>query len=101
MRDYLTNADPDKVISINNEEDIIIIKSKTDNIMGSGFHHCCGGVIDINNNGKYKVIICRVCLLRIKFPSNIETDSELKKYFEKKIPKPRKVTRAELIDLDY
>ena len=100
MRDYLTGADPNNVISINNEEDIIIIKSKIDNIMADGYHHYCGGTIDIKDNEKYKIILCNYCKLRIKFPSNINTTSELKEYFENKIKvEVKKYNKFENIDI--
>ncbi len=65
------------------------------------FHSYCGGKIIFENFKKYNILYCKDCNLRVEFPLYISEFKELKKYFNNKFKEIiKKVTRAELIDLE-
>ena len=65
------------------------------------FHNFCAGNILFENLKKYNILCCEKCNLRIEFPIYINEIKELKEYFENKFKiKKKKITRAQLIDLE-
>ena len=47
-----------------------------------GNHVACHAPISLYDMGKYKIILCHHCCLRIKVPSHIVTAEDLKNYLE-------------------
>ena len=65
------------------------------------WHKYCVGKVFFENFKKYNILYCKNCNLRVEFPQYIKEFKEFKKYFENKFKeKIKKVTRAELIDLE-
>ena len=85
------------------EQDEVEVHYNSDGQRKAYLYHCyCfGGKINFENFKKYNILYCEKCNLRIGFPQYINKLKELKKYFENKFKeKTKKVTRAELIDLE-
>ena len=77
-------------LTIDTGEDIFYVYSKrviesveVNDHLHVGNHAACGSPITFRDMGKYKIVLCDHCCLRIKVPSHIVTAEELKKYLDK------------------
>ena len=85
------------------EKDDLLIEYYNDYVLNPAKirHDYCYGIIGANSFKTYKILYCEKCNLRIEVPFHITTFKELKEYFENKFKeKTKKITRAELIDME-
>ena len=80
------------------KDDVIIVSGFSGKLRSAEHKNCSRGTGNFYSIGSYNVICCGRCYLRVKFPSYIKTQKQLKDYFENK--DYEKPDRFELLDFE-